>query len=253
MKRCLFVFAVLSSISFYGQGEGGVFTSQRLASLRTGEGSLGNNPSALNWFDDLRNKTARLGMEQELTLDDIQGTVYDNEEFVKGYIYYRYKPYGEYPLRYDAFNDEVELKRGAGNEIEALFKIEAISCRVNNEKFNFTSFRNFTGELKKGYLITLFGGERYTLYERRTKIFKEGKPAKTSLQNSFPHRFLDEKTYFVAVGTELPFQIKTSKKDILSLAEVDEKGRLKDFLKQNTINVRDKKGLIQAIMYLDQL
>jgi len=66
---------------------------------------------------------------------------------------------------------------------------------------------------------------------------------------------LDDKRCFVASGDTPPpfFYTKTSNKEIKGLAEVDEKGRLKDILKQNAINVRDKKGLIQAIMHLDQL
>ena len=50
------------------QVEGGVFPSSRLAALRTGKGTSVGNPSALNWFEGLRNKTASVGMRQNLTL-----------------------------------------------------------------------------------------------------------------------------------------------------------------------------------------
>jgi hypothetical protein len=253
MKKYIFAMAMMCSMLFYGQGEGGVFTSQRLAALRTGEGSLGNNPSAINWFEDLRNKTAKLGMDKKLTLDDIQGTVYYKENFEKGNIYYRYKLYGEYLLRYDAFNDEVELKKGELDQVEALHKNEAISCRINGEKFEYGTFKNLSGEVEKGYLIPLFEGNRFALYMRKLKIFKEGKPAKTSLQNPFPHRFLDQRTYLVASDNKMPGEIKTSKKEIMRLVEVDKRDSLKNFLKDKNIDLRDKNGLLQAITFIDQL
>lgn len=253
MKNAFLVLWIMFHSILCGQGEGGVFTSQRLASLKTGEGSLGNNPTALNWFQDLRNKTAKLGSGQTLSLDDIEGTVYLDESFKKGYIHYRYKPYGEYLLRYDAFNDEVELKRGEGNIVEALHKNEAISCRIQEEKFNYLSYKVFSKETKKGYLITLFEGKKYTLYIRNAKIFKEGKPAKTSLQNSFPPRFLDEQAYFVSVGSGMPYQIKTSRKELLKLVEADVKGQLQTFLKEKNLHLKERDHLIQAFMFMDRI
>lgn len=253
MKKVLFVLIAMFHTLLIGQGEGGVFTSQRLASLRTGEGSLGNNPAALNWFQDVRNKTAKLGAEKTLSLEDIKGTVYLDKNFKRGTIYYRYSPYGEYQLRYDAFNDEIELKRGAGTAIEALHKNEAISCRIEQEEFNYLSFKSLSNKVEKGYLIPLFEGDRYTLYIRKVKIFKEGKPAKTSLQNSFPPRFLDEQTYFVSVGNEIPFQIKISKKEVVKLVGANHKEALKGFLKRGGISLKDLDGLIQTFVYMDQL
>lgn len=253
MGRVLFLLVVLFHSLLYGQGEGGVFTAQRLASIKTGEGSLGNNPAALNWFQDLRNKTAKLGAYQTLGLEDIQGTVYLEENFKKGYIYYRYTLYGEYELRYDAFNDEVELRRENGNSIEALHKNEVISCQIEDEKFHYLAFKIFSNEIRKGYLITLHQGKNYTLYIRKEKIFKEGKPAKTSLGSSFPPRFLDEQTYFVSVDKGIPFQIRNSKKDILKLVDGNHRQRFKTFLKEKNLNIKEQSHLIQALVYMDKM
>lgn len=249
----IYIGILVGTFSLNAQGEGGVFTAQRLAAIKTGEGSLGNNPSALNWFNDLRNKTARLGSERKLSLEDIQGSVYVDENFKMGTIYYRYQPYVKYELRYDAFNDEVELKRNAEGPIEALHKSEAISCQIGGEEYNYVSFKNSSGKIKQGYLIPIYKGELYTLYIRRAKIFKEGKEAKTSLQNSFPHRFLDEQTYFLSIDDDEPLQIKTTKKEVMNWAKADDKNKVKTFFKENNINLKEKQGLVRTVAFLDAL
>jgi len=235
------------------QGEGGAFTSSRLAALKTGEGGLGNNPSALNWFNDLRDKMAKLGTETKLSLDDIDGTVYVDENFTNGTIYYRSSPYGDYLLRYDAYNDEVELKRNGSNQIEALHKNENISCKIGNDKLHFVEHKKASGEVQEGYLISLFEGADYTLYIKKAKIFKQGKVAKTSLQNSFPPRFVDDEAYFVSTNDEIPVQFNTSKKEVLSLFDADRYEKVKNYLKKNKPNLKEKGDLISLFVYANTL
>ena len=253
MKYCILFLLVIIPYGLSAQGEGGVFTQQRLAALRTGEGSLGNNPSGLNWFEDLRNKTAKLGVERKLSLEDIQGSVYLDEDFKKGIIYYRYTPYGEYLLRYDAFNDEVELKRTAGPEIEALHKNEAISCEIQREVYRYLSYKDKGGEVQKGYLIELFAGKHYTLYIKRAKKFKEGKPAKTSLQNPFPPRFVDDESYYLSSRAANPTLFKPSKKALLKVVDGVDRQALEQFLKANRVDLKNRGDLTRAIVFVDGL
>jgi len=241
---------LLMSLSISAQGEGGVFTSQRFASIKTGEGSLGNNPSALNWFNDLRNKTAKLGTEKNISLADIQGTVYKNEAFKKGHIYYRYTPYGEFLMRYDAFNDELELKRTDETGIEALHKNEAISCVLDNEEYHYTSFVSVSGAVTKGYLVALFKGTTYTLYIRSVKLFKEAKPAKTSLATSFPHRFVDDVSFYIQEEHAMPTYIKPSKKEMMRRFP-NQKNALKQFFKEHSITLKEKSDFVRTLQFLD--
>lgn len=253
MIKMLGLLFFLIAFSGYSQGEGGAFTSSRLAALKTGEGALGNNPSALNWFNDVRNKTAKLGVRQKLSLDDIEGSVYLDEAFVEGVIYYRYEPYEKFQLRYDAFNDEVEIKRSSNAQIEALHKNESISCSINHERLLFKSFFNTNGEIETGYLIELYKGDSYALYERRMKIFKEGKQAKTSLQNSFPHRFQDKVEFFIAIEEEKPKFFRRTKKEVLDLFGENNKGSIKSYFKSNKTDLKRKDDLITVFKHMDAL
>lgn len=256
MKKCavfMVCIVLFVSDSLLAQGEGGAFTSSRLAALKTGEGSLGNNPSALNWFNDLRDKMAKLGEETKLSLDDIDGTVYLDENFKNGTIYYRNSPYGDYLLRYDAYNDEVELKRNGSRQIEALHRNENISCKIQNDKLFYLKHKKTKGKVLEGYLVALQEGVNYTLYIKRQKIFKQGKVAQTSLQNSFPPRFVDDVSYFVSIGDEIPIQIGNSKKEILSLFGPDQAKDVKTYLKENRPNLKEEGGLISLFAYANTL
>ena len=155
------------------QGEGGVFTQSRLAALKTGEGSLGNNPAGIEWFNELRRKTAALGRESEVKLEDIEGTVYLNEQFVQGKVFYNDAVYESFMLRYDAYNDEVEIQRGSSNNLEALHKSFAISCEILGDRFRYMEYLGKKQESRKGYLVVLVEGQSYSLYKRYAKIFKE--------------------------------------------------------------------------------
>ena len=239
------------AFSVCAQGEGGVFTSSRLAALKTGEGGLGNNPSALNWFNDVRNKTAKLGVQQKLSLEDIQGSVYLNDDFVEGTIYYRSEPYGEFKVRYDAFNDEIELKRNGLAQIEAIHKNESISCLINNKRLVYKSFFNGKGNVVKGYLIQLNTDGEYALYERRMKIFKEGKQAKTSLQNSFPHRFQDKTELYGAKANGDLKIINQNKKGLVDFFGSENEKKIKAYIKENNIDLKKTTDLIRCVNYMN--
>ena len=124
----------------YPQGEGGVFTQSRLAALKTGEGSLGNNPAGIEWFNELRRKTAVLGEFEKVRLEDIEGSVYLNESFAKGKVFYNNEFYQTFLLRYDAYNDEVEIKRGTTESLQALHKSFAISCEISGDVLKYIAF-----------------------------------------------------------------------------------------------------------------
>lgn len=218
--------SIISCFEIVAQGEGGVFTQSRLSALKTGEGSLGNNPQAIEWFNELKLKTSVLGTEQKISLDDIEGSVYFNEYFVKGHVFYNEKPYEEFYIRYDAYNDEVELRRFENGQIEALHKNGALSCTIGNDHLVFREFRNEKNELKNGYVFEYFEGNNLKVFKRRVKIFKEAKEANTSLQGSFPHRFLNNETYVIALN-----EMGTAK----------ETKNLKRFLLQNLNKFQSKK------------
>ncbi len=266
MKKSFYiVFGVIMSFGFHANaqgnihssGEGGVFTQNALAGLKGVDAEnfdMGNNPAMMDLYNDMRMKFGRMGEEVNLTLDDIDGTIYLNEDFTLGALYEDGVAFKRLYLRYDAYNDEVELKESADSDVvRAMVKHPKYSCSINNDKFVYTDYLNEDGETVSGYLQPLVYGEGYVLYERQIKVFKEGKPAKTSLDNSFPHRFLDKTEYYVSKTGEAPVFMKTRKSDVLSVFTENDQKAIKSYIKDKRPNVNDGDDLLNLFTYANTL
>ncbi|WP_036379865.1 hypothetical protein [Muricauda sp. MAR_2010_75] len=249
--------SVYAQGNIHVQGEGGVFTPARLALLKSDHGEqagLGNNPAMMDLYNDMRMKFGRMGEEVNLTLDDIDGTIYLNEDFTLGALYEDGVAFKRLYLRYDAYNDEVELKESADSEmVRAMVKHPKYSCSIDGDKFVYMDYQNEDGESVSGYLKPLVYGDGYVLYEKQIKVFKEGKPAKTSLDNSFPHRFLDKTEYYVSSGGEFPKFMKTKKSDVLSVFPDDQYGAMKNYVKGKRIDFDDSRDLMNLFAYANSL
>lgn len=233
------------------QGEGGVFTADRLALLKQGEGGgLGNNPAMMNLYSDMRMKFGRMGEEVNLTLDDIDGTIYLNENFTLGTLYENGEAFKKLYLRYDAYNDEVELKESANADVvRAMVKHPIYSCNINGQDYYYVGYKDEDGGPKEGYLAPLVSGRDYALFVKRIKVFKEGKPAKTSLDKGFPHRFLDRTEYYVSIKGDFPVYVKTKKADVLELFLEKDQKAVKEFMKEKRINVGKEEDLVNLFTY----
>lgn len=249
------VMSVSAQGNIHVQGEGGAFTADRLALLKTGEGGgLGNNPAMMDLYNDMRMKFGRMGEEVNLTLDDINGTIYLNENFTLGTLYEDGVAFKKLYLRYDAYNDEVELKESADSDVvRAMVQHPRYSCSMNGNEYLYMEYLNEDGESKEGYLSPLVSGGDYILLVKNSKVFKEGKPAKTSLDNSFPHRFLDETEYYVSKNGESPVFMKTRKSDVLSVFAKEHQKAIKSYMKDKRPNVKDGGDLINLFAYANTL
>lgn len=248
-----FVLVFLSVVYCYPQGEGGVFTQSRLAALKTGEGSLGNNPHAIEWFNELRRKTAALGKERTISLDDIEGSVYLDEQFRKGTVYYLDEEYDAFPMRYDAYNDEIEIKRSGSGELQALHKSPAISCEIEGRRILYLEYQDKYGDVSEGYLFKYFEGSDYSFYVRRSKIFKEAKQAKTSLQGSFPHRFVDDEQFYIKTANGMPIFVKPKKSQLFEIFGKEDGRLIKQFIKKNRLNLSSAEDLAKLVAYANSL
>tara|TARA_Y100001933_G_scaffold43527_1_gene40887 strand:+ start:4443 stop:5207 length:765 start_codon:yes stop_codon:yes gene_type:complete len=253
VKNKLFFLVFLLVIYCYPQGEGGVFTQSRLAALKTGEGSLGNNPHAIEWFNELRRKTSTLGQERSISLDDIEGSVYLDVEFYNGTVYYLNEEYQNFPMRYDAYNDEIEIKRSDSRQLQALHKSPAISCEIKGQRVVYLEYQNKDGSLSEGYLFRYFEGPSYSFYVKHAKIFKEAKQAKTSLQVSFPHRFVDDEQFYIKLADGVPTFTKPQKNQLLEIFGKNNERAVKRFIKENRLNLSNIDDMVKLVAYANAL
>lgn len=233
---------LLTTISVLGQNN-----SPGTASV---SGSALERDGVLKWLNDINNSQT-VKRNQNMDLSSIEGSVYYNEKFIPGNVYYLNKVYGNFPMRYNAFSDEVEIQRNGSNELESVYKSMSLSCDIDKEKFVYTKYFNQKEIIQEGYLIKLNSLQKYTLYQKKSKIYKEGRKAATSMHPNYPPKFEDKHDYYLGTNNEFPRYFKLSKKELTELFGAKKASVIKDFVKRNKIKSTNKEDLIKLVEYLN--
>lgn len=214
-------------------------------------GDKENNFRLANYFHTLSNKPEAITADRTVDLANIEGSMYYNEDFSPGKIYYSNKPFKSILARYNAYTDEIEIKRDDREAVESLFKDAKVSCEVNGHKFIYSQYHDKRGNLENGYLVKIFSGEKYNLFEKRSKAFKEGQQPKTSLHLPTPDKFVNRKGFYVSVDGETPKFLSDSKKKLSVVFDADKIGILKTFIKKNEIDLSKKEDLQSLLLYAE--
>ena len=148
-------------------------------------------------------------------------------------------------MRYNAFTDEIEVEKAKGMKTESVFKTNSLYCNIGSDTYVLKDYLNVKGELTQGYLLSLTKEGKYRLYQKRTKIFKEGQKAQTSLHKDSPHRFKDSESFYVGVGDKYPKYLKSSKKGLKEIFDEKDLDKAKKYIKENNIKLNDKEDLIR--------
>ena len=126
--------------------------------------------------------------------DGVKGSPFYNDVFLLGTISTNdIKPYQAH-LRYDAYNDEIQIKKD--NQITALLKLDNINVEIQNEKYELLDYLK-DGNITKGYFINLTEKGTTQLLIHRGKKFVEGVKASSSYGNDKPSTFKDDIGYYL--------------------------------------------------------
>ena len=119
-------------------------------------------------------------------------------------------------LRYNGYNDEIEIGKNTTQEIseEALLKDKNLRATFNNKTYQYKTFASKKNETTDGYLIILYEWKNYQLYRQDKKKLSEGRLAKTSLDKDIAPRFRDVKSFYLKEGKNLPHEIGFKMKSI---------------------------------------
>ena len=185
----------------------------------------------------------------------IKGSEYFDEKFKPAYVKYFGKDLIQNIfLRYNAYSDEIEFtnnpKTQSSNKI--LMKNINISCQIEEEKYIYTDYIDENDYRKKGYLIELFSGKKYILYGKKLKIFMEGSNAKTSLERSFPPRFVEKYKYFISKNNTPKKEVKLNKKSIIDFLGVEE-DLIKKIIKERKLKFKQPSDLKVILIEVDNV
>ena len=205
----------------------------------------------MNAMTDLTNRKAR----KAETPKDVKGSYYFNKNFkLSTVIYFGEELKDKVSLRYNAANDEIEMGDNASQKDaeEILLKSAKVNAIINNEEYRLLPHRlKETNYPVIGYLVILAEGD-YSLYIKRKKVFMNAVEARTSLDRSFPARFVDEVTYYFSSSGGTPLPLKISKSNIIKIAK--EKGsKVRSYIKENKIKTKSIEGLIKTFNYINSI
>ena len=202
--KYFFYFFVISTYSIFSQniGSNGVISDSRINDL----------------FELIKNRVNKYPN----TNPKVKGSEYFDKIFKPAEVKYFDKDLNENIfLRYNAYKDEIEFSNNPKtlSSDKILMKNMSISCSIEGEKYIYTNYINVNELRKEGYLIELFLGKKYALYEKRIKVFMDGSEAKTSLERSFDPRFVEKFKYYVSKNNSEKKEIKINRKSLVDFLD----------------------------------
>ena len=245
MKKSIYLMISLAICNFsYGQ-----YAGQTATNMSAGDGRLGGGEIAalLGPISENKNKNADLYV-------GFQGSPYTSNEFALTTMYYGDEDLGKIYYRYNALNGEIEIKNSTRESevIKSLSRDKKVSILVDGKKMSFMTFVTAKDNTLNGYLITLNDNGEFKLFKRTHVKFTEGKPAPNSFVKAVPSRFSQYTEYYfqkedVNRIDEIP--LKNSK--LLKLLDPSIREGLKEYLKENSLNIKEEADLIQAFNFLN--
>ncbi|QLG46076.1 hypothetical protein [Costertonia aggregata] len=228
-------------------------TAQAPSNYNADNESFGMQPALQYAFQQLNSKSLK-----NLDKTNIKGSPFYREGFVKGLIYSQDGLEGQGFMRYDGYNDEVQLKSSTTDTtIFKLTQSKDLHCILGKEKVVYRKYFDKNDEVVEGHLFELVRSDDIVLYERRMKKYKEGKEATTSFELPVANRFVlqTELYYSNQKDKEIRF-LKPSKKKVLDLFKTEDKiknDKLKKFISGNRLNYKDARDVVQIFYYYDNL
>jgi hypothetical protein len=217
--------------------------------------SAGGGAGATGQIYDLMGPISERNKKNEDVYSEFQGSPYISNKFFPATMYYGKENVGKIYYRYNALNEEIEIKKTNDEEapIQGLSRDKEISILSNGKKMNFKTFTTAKNSTLNGYLTTIIDGKTYDLYKRNYVKFTEGKPAPNSFVKAVPARFAQfTEYYFQKEGVNRMDEIKLKNNQLLKLLDNTKKSELKAFLKKNDLNIKEEADLIKAFDFLNQ-
>jgi len=243
-KTFIFIFTIVGAAMMSAQ------TSGQLPSYNANTADGGVSDAfykyALGSISDANEKTSYKD-------ENIEGSPYKQNAFVQTTVFYEDDNLGKVYYRYNAFNEEVEIKARNSEEepILGLGKDKKIKVMVENRPMSFKTFIDKSGNTKNGYL-TLVQDGTYKLYKRLHINFKEVKKAPNTFVKGKPARFIQSTEYYLESedGLKIAF-LELNKKKLLKLVDGEKQSTLKSFLKEQNIDLKEEKDLNKVIQFLN--
>jgi hypothetical protein len=179
----------------------------------------------------------------------IQGSPYINELYKKGETIINNENSTGALMRYDAYNEAVELLDANGTA-RKLLRRKNIKAAFDNKIYEVIEYVD-GGKNRLSYFNPLNEGIT-VLYLRPKKIFIQASKPEHGYETYQPPVYKDVSTYYIKKGKEAAIEIELSKRSILNTLKKP-KGKLMDYVKDNNLNLKNQEDIIRLLKYYDIL
>lgn len=247
MKQLLFIAVLLGTV--------GAVTSQVSGVAPTGDSGLfaaaqGGNPMLNLAMMDIRSG------KKEAIDTEILGSPYLTKNFIKSKVYFGEELVGDFYIRYNALNSEIEIKNTNLEEEnpKRLLANSDLRVKYGLRELRFTTYITKKSETKNGFLSVIENGDNYTLYHRLAVKFSEGKAAANSMVNAIPSRYAHfVEYYYKKKGVDRIDQLIQKKGSLLKILDKELREEVSGFLKENKIDLSNEEDLIKTFEYINSL
>ncbi len=182
------------------------------------------------------------------------GSPYENKDFQRGIITKNGIILSQnVALRYNANRDLFEIKKNAvlkDNQARLLKKTDEIELKINNQKYIFLPLNQ--DNIKAGYFVILHKGEKASIYKKIYMQFIPGQKAYSSMAQDVAPTYKEKTTLYIS-NKEGEFKELPSSKGGKQKAFTNHKKEVKQYIKDNKLNLNKETDLIKLVKYYNSL
>ncbi|GLU43833.1 hypothetical protein [Allomuricauda sp. NBRC 101325] len=238
----------ISLVGFYGFSQYAGVTPGSTGNLGGASQAMVNNSiGAINdQFDRLRIETG---------IDEFQGSPYLDNSFQITEMFYGEESQGKIYYRYNAYNEEIEIKNSPLEEEvpKSLNKDKSVSVIIDNKyPLSFKTFIDGKGNTLNGYLAQLNEGANFKLFKRTRVKFSQGQKAQNSFVKDVPNKFSHYiEYYYQPTGAKRIDELPTKNKQLIKMMDEPFKGKLEKYLDENDLDIKDQADLVKVFQFLN--
>ena len=217
-------------------------------------GGSGDLAAVSGAIQSLLGPISEADVKREINFDEFRGSPYTSNGFKKTALFYKEELVGDIFYRFNSLNQEIEIKatNSPDEGIRALGRDKGISIIIDGRPMSFKTFIDKNNRTTNGYLVALEDTGDYKLYKRHHATFKEGLKASNSFTKDVPAKFTQYVEYYLErVGANRVDYIKLSKGSVLNSVVGEKRKALKDYIKEEQLNLRKEVDLVKAIQFLN--
>ncbi len=231
----------------------GAQTTGQLATYNSNRGDGGVSDAMYNYTaGSISEKYSEKNIQNN---DNIQGSPYTSNSFSPTPLYYKDEKVGNIFYRYNALNEEIEIMKAnvEGETIRSLARDKELNIRPNGNKMSFHTFVTSKNRTTNGYLTELVDGTEYDLFKRIHVKFTEATASQNSFVKAIPARFTKFTEFYMQKnGVSRMDEVLPKKGKLLKLLDGSKKVAVKEFLKENDLNLKNEADMIRVFEFLNK-